>query len=110
MTYDVDALRREEFPWAVEGETIFLNHASTGPLPARTVRVLEEWGWLRANPHRIAHELQFGTLDRSRELIARLVGASADEIALAERCQETILIQPKGVAAPSEAAQADVRN
>lgn len=83
MTYDVDALRREEFPWAVEGETIFLNHASTGPLPARTVRVLEEWGWLRANPHRIAHELQFGTLDRSRELIARLVGASADEIALA---------------------------
>jgi selenocysteine lyase/cysteine desulfurase len=83
MSYDVEALRLEEFPWAAAGETIFLNHASTGPLPARTVRVLEQWGWLRANPHRIAHELQFGTLDRSRELVARLVGASPQEIALA---------------------------
>lgn len=83
MTYNVEALRHEEFPWAAGGETIFLNHASTGPLPARAIRVLEEWGWLRANPHRIAHDFQFGTLDRSRELIARLVGASPSEIALA---------------------------
>ena len=33
VSYDVEALRREEFPWAAAGETIFLNHASTGPLP-----------------------------------------------------------------------------
>jgi cysteine desulfurase / selenocysteine lyase len=83
MSYDVEALRREEFPWAASGETNYLNHASTGPLPARTVRVLNEWGRLRANPHRIAHDVQFGTLDRSRDLIARLVGASTSEIALA---------------------------
>jgi len=83
MSYDVEALRRTEFPWAVDGETIFLNHASTGPLPERSVRTLVEWGRLRANPHRIAHDFQFGTLDRSRNLIARLVGASPTEIALA---------------------------
>lgn len=83
MTYDLEALRREEFPWAAAGETIFLNHASTGPLPARSVRALEEWAHLRANPHRIAHDLQFGTLARGRELAARLIGADASEIALA---------------------------
>lgn len=83
MSYDVEALRLEEFPWAAAGETIFLNHASTGPLPARSVRALEEWAHLRANPQRIAHDLQFGTLAKSRALVAQLIGADASEIALA---------------------------
>lgn len=83
MSYDVEALRREEFPWAAAGETIFLNHASTGPLPARSVRALETWAHLRANPQRIPHDLQFGTLARGRELAARLIGADTSEIALA---------------------------
>jgi len=83
VTYDVEALRREEFPWAAANETIFLNHASTGPLPERTVRVLAEWSRLRANPHRLSHDFQFDTLVRSRELIAQLIGAHSSEIALA---------------------------
>ena len=83
MSYDVDALRREEFPWAAAGETIYLNNASTGPLPQRTVRVLDEWSRLRANPDRVPQDLQFGTLARAREQLARLVGADASEIALA---------------------------
>ena len=83
MSYDVEALRREEFSWAAAGETIYLNNASTGPLPARTVRVTEEWAALRANPHRISHDFQFDALARGRELIARLIGAEAGEIALA---------------------------
>ncbi|HEY9225002.1 MAG TPA: aminotransferase class V-fold PLP-dependent enzyme, partial [Gemmatimonadaceae bacterium] len=83
MSYDVEALRREEFPWAVAGEAIFLNNASTGPLPERSARVLCDWARLRSNPHRIAHDFQFGTLARSRELIARLINADASEIALA---------------------------
>ena len=82
MTYDIEALRREEFPWAAAGETIFLNHASTGPLPARSVRALEEWAHLRGNPNRIPHDLQFGTLARGRELAARLIAADPCEIAL----------------------------
>jgi selenocysteine lyase/cysteine desulfurase len=52
-------------------------------LPERTVRALAEWGRLRANPQRISHDFQFGTLERSRELIARLVNADVTEIALA---------------------------
>jgi cysteine desulfurase / selenocysteine lyase len=83
VSYDIEALRQEEFPWAAAGETIFLNHASTGPLPSRSVRALERWADLRANPHRIPHDLQFGTLARGRELCARLIGAEVAEIALA---------------------------
>jgi selenocysteine lyase/cysteine desulfurase len=83
VTYDVAALRRAEFPWAETGETIFLNHASTGPLPQRTVRALEEWAHLRANPHRISHDLQFDSLAKARSNVARLIGADVAEIALA---------------------------
>jgi cysteine desulfurase/selenocysteine lyase len=81
--FDVDALRREEFPWAAAGETIYLNNASTGPLPQRTIAALDEWSRLRANPRRVPQELQFGTLARSRELIAAMIGADTREIALA---------------------------
>lgn len=83
MSYDVAALRRAEFPWAESGESIFLNHASTGPLPERTVRVLEHWAHLRANPARISHDLQFDSLAKARRLIARMIGAEESEIALA---------------------------
>jgi cysteine desulfurase / selenocysteine lyase len=81
--YDVEALRAREFPWAASGETIYLNHASTGPLPQRSVDVVAEWGRLRANPQRLPQDLQFGTLARTRSLIAKLIGADAGEIALA---------------------------
>ena len=81
MTYDIEALRSAEFPWTARSGP-YLNHASTGPLPARTVRALAEFNALRAEPHRISQELEFGTLTRSRELCAQLVGASPDEIAL----------------------------
>jgi cysteine desulfurase/selenocysteine lyase len=81
--YDVDALRREEGPWAVAGETLYLNNASTGPLPQRTVAALDEWNRLRANPHRVQQNLQFGTLARGRSLIASMIGADTSEIALA---------------------------
>ena len=83
MTYDVDALRREEFPWADRGESIYFNHAGTGPLPARTVATLDEWSRLRTIPTRISQDLQFGTLARGRELIASLIGADHSEIAMA---------------------------
>jgi cysteine desulfurase/selenocysteine lyase len=83
VSYDVDAIRREEFSWAPDGETIYLNNASTGPLPRRTVDTLAEWGRLRANPDRISHERQFGELAKGRELIAALIGATPSEIALA---------------------------
>ena len=47
---DLEQLRRDEFPWTARGEVAYLNHAGTGPLPARTVRALHEWDCVRAEP------------------------------------------------------------
>jgi selenocysteine lyase/cysteine desulfurase len=80
--YDVGTLREREFPWAARGDAVYLNNASTGPLPARTVAAVEEFTRRRAEPFRMTDALQFGTLARSRELCARLVGASPRSIAL----------------------------
>ena len=80
--FDVAALRRAEFPWADRGEAVYLNNASTGPLPRRTTAAIEAFTRLRAEPFRMTDEVQFGTLVRARELCARLVGASPREIAL----------------------------
>lgn len=81
MTYDVGALRAREFPWAVRGNAIYLNNASTGPLPARTVRATEEFTALRAEPFRLTDEHELATVRRSRELVARLIGAAPSEVA-----------------------------
>jgi selenocysteine lyase/cysteine desulfurase len=75
-------LRAREFPWAARGEQIFLNHASTGPLPQRAVDALHEFTVLRATPWRFTQELQFGTLAKARAACARLIGAAPSEIAL----------------------------
>jgi cysteine desulfurase/selenocysteine lyase len=79
---DVHALREREFPWAARGEQVYLNHASTGPLPARAVEALARFNARRAEPWRIPQEDQFGTLDRAREHCARLIGADTRDVAL----------------------------
>lgn len=82
MSYDVHALRRDEFPWAERGEAIYLNNASTGPLPSRSVAAQAAFTERRAEPFRLRDEEQFAILREGRELCARLLNASADEIAL----------------------------
>ena len=79
---DIESLRRTEFPWAARGDAIYLNNASTGPLPERTRRALDEYNRVRAEPFRLTDAMQFGTLARGRELIASMIGASTAEIAL----------------------------
>ncbi|MGN6392900.1 MAG: aminotransferase class V-fold PLP-dependent enzyme [Gemmatimonadales bacterium] len=78
--FDVPALRRAEFPWA--DETIYLNHASTGPLPERTRLALDAFNRRRATPFRLPDRDLFATLDRARQLIARLISATVEEIGL----------------------------
>ena len=75
------ALREQEFA-AVSGRGAYLNSASTGPLPARAVAVLSRSNRDRADPRTWTVERANTVLDRSRQLAARLIGASADEIAL----------------------------
>src|SRR5688572_24836462 len=83
MSYDVSALRASEFAWTLRGDVRYLNNAGTGPLPQRTVDVLNEWAELRTQPWRATdHQLTFPALKHVRELCARLIGASSDEIAL----------------------------
>ena len=83
MSFEIEQLRKKEFPWAAAGEAIYLNSASTGPLPRRTIDAVSKFTEMRGAPHRISHELQFGTLAKSRELIARMISASPSEIGLA---------------------------
>ena len=79
---DVAALRRAEFPWADRTERVYLNNASTGPLTQRGVRAAQEIIDDRVEPFRIDDEKNFAMLDRTRDLIARLIGATRGEIAL----------------------------
>jgi len=78
----LDAVADREFPRVRRGDVAYLNNASTGPLPESSLRALAEFDALRAEPWTISFERQFGTAVRSRELIARLIGASPSEIAL----------------------------
>lgn len=79
---DPSLVRRDEFPWTTRGDVAYLNHASTGPLPSRTVRALGDWDRLRTTPWRHNATAQFAVLALSRELCARMIGAVPDEIAL----------------------------
>jgi selenocysteine lyase/cysteine desulfurase len=83
VAYDVERLRREEFPWAAAGEAVYLDAASTGPLPERTLRAQAEFTRKRAAPFRLSHEEQFAVLDAARERAAALIGAEESSVALA---------------------------
>ena len=74
------ALRAAEFPWT-DG-TVYLNAASIGPLPERTRLVLEEFNRRRAAPYLLPDRELFAMLADSRRLVARLIGATAEEIGL----------------------------
>jgi cysteine desulfurase/selenocysteine lyase len=77
---DLTQLRRDEFPWT--SHTIYLNHASTGPLPQRTVRMVEEFNRKRMTPHELPDAMIFSMLDDCRGQVARLINARETEIAL----------------------------
>lgn len=78
--YDVQTLRREEFPWA--DETLYLNHAGIGPLPERVRLTLDAYQRDRAAAYRLTEDHLFRVLDRARDVAARLINATPAEIAL----------------------------
>src|SRR5262245_16893030 len=79
-SYDLAALRAAEFPWT--SSTIYLNHASIGPLPERTRKVLDEFNRRRGMPYLLPDREMFGIPIESRRLAAALVGARPEEIGL----------------------------
>ena len=82
MGYDVKALRQREFPWAERGESIYLDHASTGPIPARSRDAIASLGARRAEPFRLTPDDLFPVHARARAQAARLIGAKPETIAL----------------------------
>jgi selenocysteine lyase/cysteine desulfurase len=81
VAYDIDALRQAEFPWT-DG-TIYMDHASIGPLPERTRRAADAMNLRRARPFELRHEDLFGALAQARMALAGLINADPTEIALA---------------------------
>ncbi len=80
-SYDLQALRATEFPWA-DGTT-YLDHASVGPLPERTRRAADAMNLRRARPFDLHHDSMFGAFAAARTACAELINADASEIALA---------------------------
>ncbi len=78
--YDLDRLRAQEFPWSAG--TLWLDHASVGPLPERSRQAVERFTARRARPFELKADDQFGTLARVRQAVARLINAEPEEIAL----------------------------
>lgn len=82
MSLDVAALRAREYAWMDSSDGVYLNAASTGPMPQSAVDAAAEWAHLRQQPQRIALARMFDAVATSRKQFAALVGADADEIAL----------------------------
>ncbi len=78
---DVASLRHTEFA-ALDGAGIFLNSASIGPLPARTLAVVQQANRDRAAPFDWPRERLDRILGGARHRAARLIGAQDDDIAL----------------------------
>lgn len=74
--------RQREYRWMADSDVIYLDNASTGAYPQRCADAVAAFVSLRQMPHLLRWEHFFPLLQRSRELVAELIGASADEIAL----------------------------
>lgn len=79
---DAAALRMREYPWMANDPSIYLNAASTGPMPQRAIDVAGHWTELRSQPHRIPLSLMQDAAATARRQFGSLVGANANEIAL----------------------------
>ena len=77
---DADALRASDFPWTAE--TTYLNNASIGPLPVRTVQALEAFNRRRAMPFTLPDRDLFSMLAASRRQVSRLLSVAPEEVAL----------------------------
>ncbi len=86
------AAARALFP--ITQQTAFLNHASASPLSTRVVGALNEWiGWWQAHGGR--DDLP-APLDQFRATLARLIGATPDEIAIVPNTSEGLLMVAQG--------------
>ena len=79
---DFSTVRQREYAWMADSDVVYLDNASTGAYPQSCADAVSSYVALRQMPHTMKAEHFFPTLKRSRELLARLIGASVGEIAL----------------------------
>lgn len=80
--FDANALRAREYAWMNQSETIYLNAASTGPMPQSAVEVADKWTRLRQQPQQIPLPLMQAEAAKARRQYGELIGADENEIAL----------------------------
>lgn len=85
---DLASVRAKEFPWA--DQAIYLDAASYGPLPERALRAVDDLNRRKHDPRRLTSDVMGGTLARAREAVARLIGATTEEIALTSNTNHAI--------------------
>jgi selenocysteine lyase/cysteine desulfurase len=81
VRHTVRRLRSAEFPWTAE--TTYLNSASSGPLPERARRVIDDFAAKRTAPHLLPDRMLQEMLAEARATVARLLHADVEEMALA---------------------------
>jgi selenocysteine lyase/cysteine desulfurase len=92
---DTTALRASEFP--VTGIWAYLNHATTGPLPQRTIRALDDINRAFAMPHIWEVGDRGAPLCAVREGIARIAGGQPERVAIVSSAAHGLSICAAGV-------------
>jgi len=94
-----ERLRLAEF--ADLGDSVYLNAASLGPLPARAAAAMREYGEKRLRVHLMRDSDFLDPLRRVRERAAALIGAGPDEIAMAPSTSFGINLAAVGLRVPA---------
>ena len=64
------------------GDVVYLNASHKGPLPRVTQEAIHEANRLQSEPWRLKDHMWFDVPERTRELIAQMIGTDAKEIAI----------------------------
>jgi len=95
LKYDIQKYRKQ-FP-VVETGAIYLNHAATGPLPARVVQAIDRY-LLERSRTQIDNFAQFQPiLSETRSLAAALINAAPDRIAFFDNTTNAINLVAEGL-------------
>src|SRR5690606_34435265 len=96
----LDAVRTAEF--SALGESAYLNAASLGPLPERTRIATVAYAEVHTRVQSMAEEDFIRPPTRARNILAGLIGASAEEIALGPNTSFGINLAALGLKVPNE--------
>ncbi|MHA2254093.1 MAG: aminotransferase class V-fold PLP-dependent enzyme [Candidatus Kariarchaeaceae archaeon] len=79
------------------GDITYLNASHKGPLPIVTQKAIEKAIQLQSEPWNLIDNIWFEVPDQTRELIAKMIGSNADEIAITTSTSYGINILAQGM-------------